>query len=224
MSLSNDKEMSRDCSARACGAQVREPKQEERVRPFPTDSFLPLPGSSRDCCALVFPWDLWCVAHSVRSRSGQPRTTPADLFERGGRSFLVSAHRQESSNWVRNLRVAEEGVPERGHTRQAIAVVELQPEVAGAVLKGVLPPRLALPVRGFVLRSTLSVPPEFHCLRLWTLPAATPFSRSSTLALHRVLGERIAISIRYSGEPTLTTGKRFPPIRVLQSIERSRAW
>ena len=101
------------------------------------------------------------VLLTVRGRkSGQPRTTPVDLFERGGRSFLVSTHRQESSNWVRNLRVAREGVLERGHTRQAIAVVELQPEAAGAILKEVLAPRLALPVRGFVLRRTFSVPPE----------------------------------------------------------------
>src|SRR5215472_10070231 len=96
------------------------------------------------------------VLLTVRGRkSGQPRTTPVDLFERGGRSFLVSTHRQESSNWVRNLRVAREGVLERGHTRRAIALVELHPEAAGAVLKEVLTPRLALPVRGFVLRLTL---------------------------------------------------------------------
>jgi hypothetical protein len=31
-------------------------------------------------------------------KSGKPRTTPVDLFERNGRSFLVSTHRQESSN------------------------------------------------------------------------------------------------------------------------------
>src|SRR5689334_13909477 len=55
----------------ACGAQVREPKREERVRPFPTDFFLPLPGSSRDCCVLVFPWgDLWCCSRCAVVRQG----------------------------------------------------------------------------------------------------------------------------------------------------------
>lgn len=38
---------------------------------------------------------------TVRGRkSGKLRTTPVDLFKRGERSFLVSTHRQESSNWV----------------------------------------------------------------------------------------------------------------------------
>jgi deazaflavin-dependent oxidoreductase (nitroreductase family) len=76
---------------------------------------------------------------TVRGRkSGEPRTTPVDLFERGGRSFLVSTHRQESSNWVRNLRTAGEGVLTRGWSRRAITVVELSPDVAGQVLKEVL--------------------------------------------------------------------------------------
>ena len=39
------------------------------------------------------------VLLTVRGRkSGQPRTTPVDLFEGSGRSYLVSTHRQESSN------------------------------------------------------------------------------------------------------------------------------
>lgn len=101
------------------------------------------------------------VLLTVRGRkSGEPRTTPVDLFEKDGRSFLVSTHRQESSNWVRNLRVAGEGVLQRRHSRRAITVVELPPDAAGAVLKDVLAPRLALPLRGFVLRRTFSVSPD----------------------------------------------------------------
>jgi deazaflavin-dependent oxidoreductase (nitroreductase family) len=96
---------------------------------------------------------------TVRGRkSGEPRTTPVDLFEKDGRSFLVSTHRQESSNWVRNLRAAGEGVLQRGHNLRPIRVVELPAEAAGTVLKEVLAPRLALPLRGFVLRRTFSVP------------------------------------------------------------------
>jgi len=98
---------------------------------------------------------------TVRGRkSGEPRTTPVDRFESNGRSFLVSTHRQESSNWVRNLRAAGEGVLSRGRNRQPIAVVELTPEDAGPVLRDVLGPRLAAPLRGFVLRRTFSVPPH----------------------------------------------------------------
>lgn len=47
-----------------------------------------------------------------------------------------------------------------GRNRRPITVVELPPETAGAVLKEVLSPRLALPLRGFVLRRTFSVPPD----------------------------------------------------------------
>lgn len=101
------------------------------------------------------------VLLTVRGRkSGEPRTTPVDLFERNGRSFLVSTHRQESSNWVRNLRAAGDGVLTRGRSRRPITVVELPPDTAGPVLKEVLGPRLALPLRGFVLRRTFSVPPD----------------------------------------------------------------
>src|SRR5215472_3487774 len=47
------------------------------------------------------------VLLTVRGRKiGKAHTTPVDLFERDGHSFLVSTHRQESSNWVRNLRAA----------------------------------------------------------------------------------------------------------------------
>src|SRR5262249_46349088 len=99
------------------------------------------------------------VLLTVRGRrSGEARTTPVDLFERGGRHFLVSTHRQESSNWVRNLRAAGQGVLTRGRARRTITVVELSPDAAGRVLKEVLGPRLASPVTGFVLRRTFSVP------------------------------------------------------------------
>src|SRR6266568_730151 len=101
------------------------------------------------------------VLLTVRGRkSGKPRTTPVDLFERNGRSYLVSTHRQESSNWVRNLRTAGEGVLSRGRSHRPITVVELPPETAGSVLKEVLAPRLASPLRGFVLRRTFSVPAD----------------------------------------------------------------
>ena len=101
------------------------------------------------------------VLLTVRGRkSGQLRTTPVDLFEGKAHSFLVSTHRQESSNWVRNLRAAREGEIRRGHRRWTFTAEELPPEAAGKVLKEVLAPRLALPLRGFVLRRTFPVPPD----------------------------------------------------------------
>jgi deazaflavin-dependent oxidoreductase (nitroreductase family) len=93
-------------------------------------------------------------------KSGKLRTTPVDLFRRGDRSYLVSTHRQESSNWVKNLREAGEGTLTRGWNRRAIKVVELAPDAAGKVLKEVLGPRLASPLGGVVLRRTFSVRPD----------------------------------------------------------------
>ncbi|HEY6946627.1 MAG TPA: nitroreductase family deazaflavin-dependent oxidoreductase [Candidatus Acidoferrum sp.] len=98
---------------------------------------------------------------TVRGRkSAKLRTTPVDLFRRGEHSYLVSTHRQESSNWVKNLREAGAGTLTRGWSRRAIKVVELAPEAAGRVLKEVLGPRLASPVGGVVLRRTFSIAPE----------------------------------------------------------------
>ena len=44
---------------------------------------------------------------TVRGRTtGEPRTTPVDLLERGDRRWLVATHGGANSNWVRNLRAA----------------------------------------------------------------------------------------------------------------------
>jgi deazaflavin-dependent oxidoreductase (nitroreductase family) len=95
---------------------------------------------------------------TVRGRkTGQPRTAPVDLFEHEGQRFLVSTHGGVGANWVRNLRTVGEGSLARGHLRQAFSATELSPEVAGPLLKPALGPRLASPVRGFVLRRTLSI-------------------------------------------------------------------
>ena len=79
---------------------------------------------------------------TVRGRkSGQPRTTPVDLFEGSGRSFLISTHRQESSSWCAICARQAKG------SRRPVTVVELAPEAAGKVLKEVLGPRLAAGTR-----------------------------------------------------------------------------
>jgi len=101
------------------------------------------------------------ILRTVRGRTtGQPRTTPVDLLERNGRRWLVATHGGAGSAWVRNLRAAGEGILTRGRRRQAVTAVELSPEAAGRVLKEVLGPRLASPVRGIVLRRTLDVAPD----------------------------------------------------------------
>ncbi len=96
---------------------------------------------------------------TVRGRTtGQPRTTPVDLFERNGRRWLVATHGE--GNWARNLRAAGEGILTSGRRRQAITAVELTPEAAGPVLKDVVGPLLASPVGGLILRRTLDVAPD----------------------------------------------------------------
>lgn len=74
---------------------------------------------------------------TVRGRkSGQPRTTPVVLVEQDGRRLLIGSFGQV--NWVRNLRVAGEATLTRGRRSEAISVVELPPEQAAPLLKGIL--------------------------------------------------------------------------------------
>jgi deazaflavin-dependent oxidoreductase (nitroreductase family) len=96
---------------------------------------------------------------TVRGRkSGQPRRFAVDPYEHHHRRFLLASH--GVSDWVRNLRAAGEGSLQRGRRQQAIKVVELSPEAAGAVLKEILPVRLSAPMRGFILRRTLGITPD----------------------------------------------------------------
>jgi deazaflavin-dependent oxidoreductase (nitroreductase family) len=94
---------------------------------------------------------------TVRGRkTGEPRTVPVDLHERDGRRFLLATHGE--GNWVRNLRVAGEGVLSLGRHRQAFTAVELAPEAAGPVIKAILGPLLASSgIRGNALRQHLGV-------------------------------------------------------------------
>jgi deazaflavin-dependent oxidoreductase (nitroreductase family) len=90
-------------------------------------------------------------------KTGQPRTALVDLYERNGRSFLVSTHGEDKASWVRNLRAAERGMLTRGRRLREFTAVELPPEIAGRALKDILGPRLASPLGGFALRQTLAV-------------------------------------------------------------------
>jgi deazaflavin-dependent oxidoreductase (nitroreductase family) len=92
-------------------------------------------------------------------KTGQPRTTLVDLYERHGRRFLVSTHGADTAHWVRNLRAAGQGTLTRGRSHEAFTEVELTSEAAGRVLKELLESRLASPLGGFALRQTLDVMP-----------------------------------------------------------------
>jgi deazaflavin-dependent oxidoreductase (nitroreductase family) len=119
---------------------------------------------------------------TVRGRkTGVARTNPIDLFERNGRHWLVATH-AENASWVRNLRAAREGTLARGRKRYVFTAVELPQQEAGAVLKEVLGPRLAMPVGGFVLRQTLGVPADAPLEEFVRTAATHPVFE---LAVHR---------------------------------------
>ena len=94
---------------------------------------------------------------TVRGRkTGDPRTRPVDLYERDGHRYLIATH--GVGNWVRNLRVAREGILSLGWHHQAFTAVELAPEVAGPLIKEFLGPLLdSQGIRGNVLRQHLGV-------------------------------------------------------------------
>jgi deazaflavin-dependent oxidoreductase (nitroreductase family) len=96
---------------------------------------------------------------TIRGRtSGLPRTNPVDLWEGSGRRYLVATH-MDTAAWVRNLRVAGEGVLWLGRKRWTFTAIELPPAEGGAVIKDVLVPRMRRPLAGFVLRQTVQVRP-----------------------------------------------------------------
>jgi deazaflavin-dependent oxidoreductase (nitroreductase family) len=74
----------------------------------------------------------------VRGRtSGEPRRTPVNLLTHDGVRYLVAARGE--TQWVRNLRVAGDGVLIVGRRRQSFTALELpaeeKPEVLRAYLK-----------------------------------------------------------------------------------------
>jgi deazaflavin-dependent oxidoreductase (nitroreductase family) len=74
----------------------------------------------------------------VRGRtSGEPRRTPVNLLTHNGQRYLVAPRGE--TQWVRNLRVAGDGVLLLGRRRQPFTATELgdadKPEVLRAYLK-----------------------------------------------------------------------------------------
>jgi len=66
-------------------------------------------------------------------RSGLPRTTPVAPVVVDGVRYVVQAY--PNSDWVKNARAAGRGVLTRGRRAEAIDLVEVPPELRGAVLR-----------------------------------------------------------------------------------------
>lgn len=93
---------------------------------------------------------------TVRGRkTGLPRTTPVGLFEWGGHRYLFSTF--GDVQWVRNLRATHEAIVSHGRRQETVVAVELVPEEAAPVLKGVLGPLMTLPFARGMLRSWYGV-------------------------------------------------------------------
>jgi deazaflavin-dependent oxidoreductase (nitroreductase family) len=76
----------------------------------------------------------WLTAHGVSllgsrvltvtgRRSGEPRSTPVNLLELGGRRYLVAP--RGNTQWVRNARAAGEGELRVGRRVERVALTEL---------------------------------------------------------------------------------------------------
>lgn len=99
---------------------------------------------------------------SVQGRkTGQLRTTPVALVEVDGRRWVVGTF--GDVNWVRNLRVAGEGILTFGRRQEAVRAVELTPEEATALFEEVLGPYIRrLPLGGWLIGSLLRAGDILH--------------------------------------------------------------
>jgi deazaflavin-dependent oxidoreductase (nitroreductase family) len=100
------------------------------------------------------------VLLTVRGRrTGRPRTVPVAMFESGGKSYVQASF--GDVNWVRNLRASGEAVVTRNRQSRRYQVVELEPEVAGPLLRDALAPfhrsRLVRPILGPNLRPPAAI-------------------------------------------------------------------
>src|SRR5262249_30985782 len=79
-------------------------------------------------------------------RSGRLRTTPVSPFRVEGRRYIVSFGQTE---WVRNARVAGQGILARGRRRQRVRLVELDVDERAPILRQ-FPVQVPAGVRFFV--------------------------------------------------------------------------
>lgn len=90
-------------------------------------------------------------------KTGQPRTTPVNVFHRGDRSYVFGTFGE--TNWVQNLRTAGEAIlTERGQ-RVPVEAVELSVEEGGPVLRELLEPLLRTRLAARVLPRFYHVTP-----------------------------------------------------------------
>ena len=98
------------------------------------------------------------VLLTVKGRkSGEPRTTPVNVFHRGDQHFVFGTFGE--TDWVRNLRAAGEAIlTERGR-QVPVEAVELSVEDGAPVLRDLLEPLLKTPLAARVLPRFYRVTP-----------------------------------------------------------------
>jgi deazaflavin-dependent oxidoreductase (nitroreductase family) len=98
------------------------------------------------------------VLLTVKGRkTGQPRTTAVNMFERDDRRYVLGTFGE--TDWVRNLRAAREGTLIRRGKRVTVEAIELPIEEAAPVLQEALEPFLRTRFGGQALRRYYDVVP-----------------------------------------------------------------
>ncbi len=105
------------------------------------------------------------VLVTVRGRTtGLPRSTPVAMLELGDRRFLQASF--GDVHWVRNLRAAGEATVTRRGESRLYRAVELEPEVAGPLLRHALAPfhrsRLVRVLVGPTVRPPAAILLRYH--------------------------------------------------------------
>lgn len=105
------------------------------------------------------------VLLTVRGRrSGKPRTVPVGMVELDGRMFIQASYGE--GGWVKNLRVAGEAILTEHAHRVPVQAVELPPDEAATILRGILQPyrrsRLLRALLGPRFRPPIGVLSRYH--------------------------------------------------------------
>jgi deazaflavin-dependent oxidoreductase (nitroreductase family) len=99
------------------------------------------------------------VLLTIRGRkTGQPRTTAVNMFERDDARYVVGTFGE--TDWVRNLRAAREATLTQRGRRFLVDAVELRIEEAAPVLRDALVPFLGTRLGSQALRPFYEVTPD----------------------------------------------------------------
>jgi deazaflavin-dependent oxidoreductase (nitroreductase family) len=99
------------------------------------------------------------VLLTIRGRkTGQPRTTAVNMFERDDARYVVGTFGE--TDWVRNLRAAREATLTQRGRRLVVDAVELPIEEAAPVLRDALVPFLGTRLGSQALRPFYEVTPD----------------------------------------------------------------